>query len=97
MRTREETRHERRLVLPERRKRPPIGCLGVFGSRIRGDRREDGDRDLLVGLDAPVGLPHLAALTDELEDATGLDVDLAQRPLLHARLRPRIMAEAEPI
>ena len=95
--TLDQIRRDLRAALPELRRRYPVAYLGVFGSWARGEQREDSDLDLLVELDRPVGLIELASLKLELEDATGLKVDLAQRPHLRDPLRHRILGEALPV
>lgn len=59
-----------------RDKLPGLLALYAFGSRIRGDAREDSDLDLAVlvaGKADPVALWHLA---DKLAQITGYPVDL---------------------
>src|SRR5690606_41738757 len=48
----------------------------VFGSRARGDAREDSDLDLLVTLEEGRGLLDLVAIKQDLEDALRLHVDV---------------------
>ncbi len=47
----------------------------LFGSRT-DDRRRGGDLDILIEVPGPVSLMSQAGLMRELEDATGLPVDL---------------------
>jgi hypothetical protein len=71
----------------------------LFGSRVRGDHRPDSDLDVLVTYrpDAPMVPFGLVALELHLTDALGVEVDTADKPLLKSRLRPYILAEAQPV
>jgi len=75
--------------------------LGVFGSRARGDFRDDSDLDLLyrledqfyrrnVGWDA-VG--RLEEIRKALEERTGVRVDIANAETLHTVSRKYILPE----
>ena len=70
--------------------------LSLFGSAARGEMRQDSDLDLLVDFlpDARPGLLGLSAMMRELAELLGRRVDLAVKPALKRRIRPRVLAEA---
>ena len=85
---------ELRRLQPELKKRYPINEMGVFGSYVRGEQREDSDLDVLVDLGDGLTLIDLAGLELEISDALGLKVDLAMKDALKPRIGKRIFAEA---
>jgi uncharacterized protein len=82
-----------RHALPELRQRYPVGSVAVFGSRARGTAGPESDLDLLVEWSGPVSLLDDAALCAELEELTGLRVELTNRQLLKPALAPKIPRE----
>ncbi|HEU4679211.1 MAG TPA: nucleotidyltransferase family protein [Terrimicrobiaceae bacterium] len=66
----------------------------VFGSVPRGEASVDSDIDLLVDMAEGRTLFDLVALTDELEEALDVDVDVVTEGSLSPYLRDRILAEA---
>jgi predicted nucleotidyltransferase len=66
----------------------------VFGSAARKEMREDSDLDLLVRMEDGSSLFDLIALSQELEDALGVDVDVLSEGGLSPYLRDRILSEA---
>jgi uncharacterized protein len=66
----------------------------VFGSVSRGQASGDSDLDLLVDMAEGRSLFDLVALSDELEEALGVDVDVVTEGSLSPYLRDRILAEA---
>ena len=67
--------------------------LWVFGSVVRGEAGPDSDVDVVVEFDpdAKVTLTGFARLRQDLEDALGLPVDLAE----WRTLKPRVREAAE--
>ena len=76
-----------------------IKVIGVFGSYVRGEQREDSDIDLLVDLSQPpkVSLIGLIELEGELSDLLGVKVDIAIRQNLKKRIGRNILTEVVPI
>jgi len=66
----------------------------VFGSFRRGDAGASSDLDLLVDMSAGRSLFDLVALSDELEDELGVEVDVVTEGSLSPYLRDTILAEA---
>ena len=75
-----------RVLQPELKKGYAIRKMGVFGSYVRGQQREDS---VLVDLGDGMTLIDL-----EISDALGLKVDLAMKDALKPRIEKRILAEA---
>jgi uncharacterized protein len=69
----------------------------VFGSVVQGTDRDGSDLDLLV--DAPPGttLFRLGGLQDELQVLLGVRVDLLTPGDLPAKVRERVLLEAQPV
>ena len=70
--------------------------LRVFGSAGRGEP-DARDLDLLVEMAADRNLLDLISLSQELEDALGIEVDVLTEGGLSPYLRERILAEAVPL
>jgi predicted nucleotidyltransferase len=66
----------------------------VFGSVSRGEASMASDLDLLVDMAEGRSLFDLVALSDELEETLGIDVDVVTEGSLSPYLRDRILAEA---
>lgn len=95
----ERYREQLRAMLPELAERFGVAELGLFGSRVRGDHRPDSDLDILVTFrpDVRISLFTLVELEDLLADRLGVKVDLVEKVALKPRLRPYILAEAQPV
>ena len=94
-RTIDEYRVQLKAMLPELAEKFGVAELGLFGSRVRGDNREDSDLDVLVTFrpGATVSLFTLGGLATALEEGLGVGVDLAVKDNLDPRLRPYILRE----
>ncbi|MCB0807400.1 MAG: nucleotidyltransferase domain-containing protein [Bacteroidales bacterium] len=70
------------LILRENKSRLfsafPIKSMGLFGSVVRDDFRDDSDIDILIDFSAPVGIEFID-LADELENLLNRKVDLVSR------------------
>lgn len=71
-----------------------VTSLALFGSRLRGDAREDSDIDILVAFDGPATSERFFGVQFYLEDILGHPVDLVTEKALRAELRPHIEREA---
>ncbi len=70
-----------------------VSSLGLFGSRLRGDHREDSDLDVLVTFSRTPGLLQFSGLQCHLSDLLGVKVDLVMRDALKPGIGSRILAE----
>ena len=67
----------------------------VFGSRARGDARQDSDLDLAVGAPAGFDARDLGDLIGRLESASGLTVDLVLLDEASPALAYRVFRDGE--
>ncbi len=81
---------ENKPVLEEKYK---VKTLGVFGSYVRGEQKEDSDLDILVEFHEPVGLFKFMELEEFLGKNTGVKVDLVSRKALKPRIGKCILEE----
>ena len=70
-----------------------VSSLGLFGSRLRGDYREDSDLDVLVTFSRTPGLLQFSGLQCHLSDLLGVKVDLVMRDALKPGIGSRILVE----
>ncbi len=69
----------------------------VFGSGARGEAGPGSDLDLLVKMAEDRSLLDLSALTLELQDLLGVQVDVVSEDGLYWLLRRKILKEARPL
>lgn len=67
--------------------------LGIFGSYVRGEQREDSDVDLLVTFDEPLSLLKLVNFENYLQNITGIKVDVIPETSVRPELRDIILNE----
>lgn len=86
-------RRNRRTVIATAEQRGARN-VRVFGSVARGEDTDSSDIDILVDLDAGVGLITLAGLRRELSELLHVDVDVVPASTLKSGVRDQVLAEA---
>ena len=71
--------------------------IRVFGSSLRGDNTDESDVDFLIDVSPKQSLLDLIALTRELKELLGCEVDVAQSTVLHPVIRDEVLSEAIPL
>ncbi len=97
MTEKDETLAALRAVLPELKRRWPIGFLAVFGSVARNEATAASDLDVLVDFTRPVSLSEFLALEEALSARVGRRVDLVTRDALKPFIGRRVLGEAVPL
>uniref|UniRef100_C6E6Y4 DNA polymerase beta domain protein region n=1 Tax=Geobacter sp. (strain M21) TaxID=443144 RepID=C6E6Y4_GEOSM len=73
-----------------------VAEIGVFGSVVRGEAREDSDVDVLVDFSHPIGLMKFMRLEYHLEELFGgTKVDLVSRKALKPYIGKTILREVQ--
>lgn len=70
------------------------GNVRVFGSTGRGEHGATSDLDLLVDMTGGRGLFDLIALSNDLEEGLGIEVDVVTEASLSPYMRDRVLDEA---
>lgn len=70
------------------------GNVRVFGSVGRGEQGVSSDLDLLVDMAEGRNLFDLIALSNDLEESLGVDVDVVTEASLSPYIRDRVLDEA---
>ncbi len=71
-----------------------VSEIGIFGSVVRGEAREDSDVDVIVEFDRPIGLVNFINLEFLLQDLLGVPkVDLVTRKALKPYIGRQILRE----
>jgi predicted nucleotidyltransferase len=82
-----------RQSLPKLTQEYNISYLGIFGSYIRGEQKEDSDLDILVEFSKEPDLLEFIGLKQELSETLGVEVDLVMKSALKPRIGKRILEE----
>ena len=89
-------RRRRRSII-ETAARRGASNVRVFGSVARGEDTEGSDVDLLVDLSESVGLVALSAMSREIAEIVGADVDVVPADSLKPAMRDSVLAQAIPL
>lgn len=92
MKTMDEIRIRIALLKPELNRRFKVNKIGIFGSYVRGEEREDSDVDILIELEEPIGL-DLVELIFYLERELDMKVDLVTTKSLRPEFESQILNE----
>ena len=82
-----------RETLPFLRERYKVDSIGIFGSFVRNEQREESDLDLLVSFRKAPSLLQFIELENYLSDLLGVRVDLVMKDTLKRRVGKRILRE----
>ena len=79
---------------PEIKKRFGVARIGIFGSFVRGEERQDSDVDVLVSFrKGEETFDNYMDCKFYLEEIFGRNVDLIMNGAIKKRLRPYILGE----
>jgi len=67
--------------------------IGLFGSCVREQMKEDSDVDILIEIEKDISLLDFVGLKLEIEEALGKKVDLVEYDTIKPLLRERILSE----
>ena len=74
-------------------KKYKINSLGVFGSYVRGEQKQESDLDVLIDYEEVPSLITLIELENHLSDLLEVKVDLVTRRGIKPQLRNHILEE----
>ncbi|MDI6731805.1 MAG: nucleotidyltransferase family protein [Candidatus Margulisbacteria bacterium] len=78
---------------PELEKSYNVEEIGIFGSYVRNEQKEDSDLDILVEFREVPGLFKFMHLEDYLSSILGIKVDLVRKKALKPRIGRYILNE----
>lgn len=78
---------------PILKKKFKVKDIGIFGSYVRGEQKENSDLDVLVEFGERVGFFKFLELEEYLEGLLKLKVDLVSRKALKPRIGQHILKE----
>ncbi|MEA3369508.1 MAG: nucleotidyltransferase family protein [Candidatus Ratteibacteria bacterium] len=67
--------------------------IGLFGSCVRGEMREDSDIDILVEIEKDISLLDFVGVKLEIEEKLGRRVDLVEYNTIKPLLKEKILKE----
>jgi len=82
-----------RELLPMLSERYKVQELGVFGSYVRQEQRDDSDLDILVTFSEAPSLLKFIELENYLSDVFGVKVDLVMKDALKPAIGKEILKE----
>src|SRR6266540_635799 len=82
-----------RRAKPELETTFKVHKIGLFGSVVRGEQREDSDIDILVDLPEEADLLDLIGLGQFLEERLHHRVDVVPKGSLREEIRERVLKE----
>ena len=77
----------------ELRKKFKVKTIGVFGSYVRGEQKQQSDVDVLVEFEEPIGLFEFMDLEMYLTSLLGVKVDLVSKKALKPHIGKQILEE----
>ncbi|HHT9133773.1 MAG TPA: nucleotidyltransferase family protein [Candidatus Avalokitesvara rifleensis] len=82
----------KRRILPILR-RYGVKRVGLFGSCVQNELKEDSDIDILVEIEKDISLLDFVGIKLELEEALGRKIDLVEYSMIKPLLKERILRE----
>lgn len=82
----------KRKILPILQ-RYEVKKVGLFGSCVRGEMREDSDIDILVQIEKDISLFDFVGIKLEIEEALERKIDLVEYSTIKPLLKERILKE----
>jgi len=67
--------------------------IGIFGSYLRGEAKEESDLDILVEFEKPIGFFKFLELEEYLSNLIGIKVDLVSKKALKPHIGKYILKE----
>ncbi len=74
-------------------KKYKINRLGIFGSYVRGEQKQESDLDVLIDYEEVPSLITLIEIENHLSELLGVKVDLVTRKGIKPQLRSYILEE----
>lgn len=74
-----------------------IAVVGIFGSYVRGEQKEESDLDLLTEILRPISLLELVGAEIYLSENLGMKVDMIPKRNVREELREIILQETIPL
>ncbi len=93
MKTEDEIKREIKVLKPMLVKKHGVREIGIFGSWVRNENRENSDLDVLIDFMEPPGLLELVGIENVLSDRLGAKVDLVMKSGLKTKIGDRILKE----
>ncbi|MCI4438641.1 nucleotidyltransferase family protein [archaeon] len=86
-------------IKPSLKEKYGVKKIGVFGSYVRGEEKEESDLDVLVEFEESKSLSLLdfIRLENYLSDELGIKVDLVEKDSLKPRIRKHVLEEVEDV
>ena len=75
------------------RRRYGVKEIGIFGSFVRGEAKENSDVDILVEFERPIGFFKFLELEEYLSNLIGRKVDLVSKKALKPQIGKYILEE----
>ena len=93
MRTRKEILKILKEELPYLREEFNVKNIGLFGSYVRNEQKDESDVDILVEFSKPVGFFKFMELEEYLSKKLGVKVDLVTPDALKPMVKQQVMRE----
>ena len=69
--------------------------IGIFGSYVKGEQKENSDIDMLIELEKPIGFVRFMRLESALSQLLGVRVEMVTRKALKPHIGKRILQEVK--